>query len=395
MIAIPAKPIALVSSNAYITPDAEYQSGTTYAKDSIVYVKERVAGDPSSYVGVIFQSIIDQNTADPVEDTSAWRAIGYLEYEAGRVYPENATVVLEGNRYLSQEINNDTSPLSHNSKWSSLGKDNAHACLDYYFTTATTKIGESLVMTLAFQRCDTLSLFGLYGSFLQVEQLDESGNVIQTNIIPHTDPASISDFASWMLFGSVGGVTVDGTDIGTYQRSLVDTSMIHDFASWLRFVSCDTDGSAQVSLIKKENQQVRITIEPKPYKGALIAELASVTAGEKRVIGCTMRGLTSRRISLRPPKRDKWGDIEDGGDDYVKIYTAKAMFDTEDIDYMDSVIDLLFNQPATYYLTDDRHQAFNTFGMMQDNELSLENASKTGMPVKIESFKYKKNNKEC
>ncbi len=343
------------------TKYAEYTTGTYSLNDK---VKITTWATTTEYIGKIYKSLVAGNTTNPLEDNDSWVQIDVLEYDNTRGYHNGDTVSILSTHsvYLSMEDQNGTSPLDLDSKWQFISKTNACNFADFYFTTMTEAYNQDLIMELTFNGSDHLSMFGVFGSRTIIEQLDvhDGDAVIATDTI-----------------------------------SRVDTTTITDFATYLQFIGCGDIDEFQVELIEKTDQKVRVTIEYIAYAGKNIVELATLTVGRRFDLGCTLYGLKSTRTAISPPKYDKWGEVDLGGDDYVKIYSGKMNFKTRDIDYIDGIIDKLFNQPTVYLLTNDVQQAFNTFGLMTVGEISADEETTSSLPLKIKSFKSKRNTKEC
>ncbi len=317
----------------------------------------------ATYVGKIYKSLVADNTGDPLESFD-WRQIDVVEFSNPTIY-SNGDIVssLEThNKYMSMEDNNDTSPLNPDSKWQFIGKTNQCDFTDFYFSTVTEVINQDIITEFTFDNADHLSLFGVFGSTITVKQLD------------YDDPEIVLK-----------------TDV----LSRIDTSMIEDFATYLQFQGCGDVSSFQVDLIEKVNMRVELTIEHIAYEGYDIAELATLTVGRKLDVGCTLYGIKSTRTAITEPSYDKWGEVDLLGDDFIKTFTGKMEFDSKNIDHIDYIIDSLFNQPAVYLLTDGEQESFNTYGLMTVGELSLDTALLSGLPLKIKSFKYRRNTKSC
>ena len=150
------------------------------------------------------------------------------------------------------------------------------------------------------------------------------------------------------------------------------------------------------SLIPQDRHKIRITLNPLAYKNYMAAEISTIVVGREMKVGCTLHGLKIQRVALNPPTYDRWGDVTLIGDDYVKNFSAQMIFDTDNLDAMDFAIYKLFNTPAVYVLDDvGKYHSLTTFGIMTSNEISVDDAYKSGVPLSIKSFKYKKNIKEC
>ncbi len=361
MIAIPSKPIVVASSNIPEGNGAydEWSAGTFSKGDR---VKVTTTGG-SDYVGKVYQSLIDSNSGVPMESRD-WYQIDVLEYDSGTVYSNGDTVSVLSTHgvYLSMEDSNYTSPLDADSKWQFISKTNVCSFLDYYFSTVTELVNEDLIMELTFETADHISLFGIFGADLTIEQLDVNNgdSVIQTDTV-----------------------------------SRINTGDIVDFASYLQFTGCDAMGNYMQDLIPMVNHKVRITINQFAQGDKNMVELATVSVGKKLTVGCTLYGLKSSRIAITPPTYDKWGDVNMSGDDFVKTFTGNMFFDPEFVDNIDTLIETLFNQPATFLLTGGQHDAFNTMGLMTSSDLSLDDVNEGGIPLKIKSFKYRRQERSC
>lgn len=359
MIAIPNKTINITSST--ITEgDAthiEWIIGI-YALNSTVKITMHL----NKYIGKIYQSVVANNNNFPLDTNSKWVQIDILEYNEARTYNngDSVSVLSKHNTYLSMEDNNVSNPLALDSKWQYIGKTNAHSFTDLYFTTVSTVINQDLVLEFTCHKCDYIALFGVFAGAVTIEELNANRTVITTKT-----------------------------------AQLIDTRSIVDFASYLQFEGCVEKTSHHQSLMPQETQHIRATLSKKGYKGRNLVELATLMVGRKVRVGCTVWGIKSTRTALTPPKHDKWGNVTLSGTDYVKTYTGSMDFETKKVDSVDAALDRLFNQPAVFLLTDGLHEAFTTFGLMTSSELSLENVNSGSIPLRVKSFKYKKNNKEC
>lgn len=154
------------------------------------------------YIGKIFKSLVADNETKPTDEENDWVQVAIMEYDETRVYNNGDTVAELSTHgiYLSMENGNNTSPLSAESKWQFIGKTNRHRATDFYFSTATEQVNDDIVMEFTFSNSDHLSLFGIFGSSVTVEQLDvENGDaVLHTDRRTKIDTSRIIDFASYL-----------------------------------------------------------------------------------------------------------------------------------------------------------------------------------------------------
>jgi len=363
VIAVPSKPIIVTGSNIIngASTQTEWVAGT-YAKNDIVKVTEQ----NGVYIGYMFQSLIDNNTINPTAASpKEWRPIAVLEYDSARIYKngDKATNNTLNNVYLSMEDNNDTDPTANDSKWQFLYKTNEYAFSDYYFTTTTEVFNQNLVLDLEFDRSDHISFFGVYGSTMTIEEKDENGNVLKTT--------------------SVSRVTM--------------TSIV-DYPTYLQFEGCDQKNYYMQELLRVDTHYITITLEPTAYtpSNANVAEISTIVVGTQQRVGCTLSGMKISRVAISPVTYDKWGDVSLSGDSYVKLYTATMRFDMFSLDAMDATLDKIFNIPTLFIFDESfTYDSLVTFGIMETADIDVDTAKASGVPLRVKSFKHKKNIKEC
>ena len=364
MICVPSKPITVISSNITTGADAtipEWSAGA-YAKND----KVKMTTDSNGYVGYVYQSLIDNNTDIPNKSSKVnWRPIAILEYDSSRVYNNGDMVTLNGlhNAYLSMEDNNNTDPSASDSKWQFLFKTNEYAFSDYYFTTTTEVFNQNLELEISFSTSDTISFFGVYGSDMTIEELDSDGNIVDTTIIHRVNLLSIVDYPTY-----------------------------------LQFKGCNQVDYHTQKLIPMDMHHLRITLNPvaHPASNADVAEIGTIAVGLSEVVGCTLYGLKINRVALTPASYDKWGDVVLSGDSYIKMYTATMKFRTENLDAMDVTLYKVFNSPAVYIFDEDaKYSSLITFGIMEVADINVEGSELSSVPLRVKSFKYKKNLKSC
>ena len=233
--------------------------------------------------------------------------------------------------------------------WEFDSPTNMYCCIDRYPSNKTTTQTE-LIMTYTMQKCTDMFLFGLEGNNVRVEQIDIStGEIIaDSGVVELIEPPR--NCFEMLTF------------------SPVQQSKYH-FP--LKFAL---------------QQKIKVTVT-----GAT-ASIGIVIAGRLQEWGCVKCGVSISPFLLTAPKRDKYGTVDVGRDDYVKEVNIAIQTKSSEFSAILTEMEEIIGLPTVFIPLSDIHVS-TVFGYYSRATGVVNCGDDTSATLKVESFKYERKEK--
>lgn len=240
-------------------------------------------------------------------------------------------------------------PTSDPTKWLKVRTINKYLAFDDKVGTATTANGELIMVIQPGQVIDSLAMFNIIGSSIEVEMKDYQGNVVYEKVIPMDDTLIIDWFDYF-------------TKPFDFRRNVI----LADFPQY---------------------SSPTITIKVKPNESSNTTGIGQMTYGNKYLIGKTQFGASSGIKDYSVKETDKYGNtfLQPGSyNDRMEVEIWVEPFNTK---FVKNILTDLRATPAVWFATEiSEYENLNVYGYYRDFNVVVSGPSYSICTLEIEGL---------